>query len=146
MSKGRRRSKIQVAEHKKQALAMKLSGARLDEISAALGISVSQVSKDVNAAIKEIPEEEAALVREQELMRLDRMQRGVWKDAIGGNVNAIDRVLRIQDRRARYLGLDTLKVSHSFDVAAEIRNQFSEILEDPELDDDDLLDGRDEAQ
>ena len=44
--------------------------------------------------------------RAQELARLDRMQVGLWPQVIKGNHGAIDRVLRIMERRARLLGLD----------------------------------------
>lgn len=44
--------------------------------------------------------------RDMELDRLDRLQAAVWTRAAGGDVKAIDSVLRIIDRRARLLGLD----------------------------------------
>jgi hypothetical protein len=42
-----------------------------------------------------------------ELHRLDQMLLGLWRDAVSGNVKAVGTALRIMDRRARYLGLDT---------------------------------------
>jgi hypothetical protein len=45
-------------------------------------------------------------LREIELDRLDRLQRGIWERAKDGDIRAIDAVLRIIDRRARLLGLD----------------------------------------
>jgi hypothetical protein len=37
-----------------------------------------------------------------ELMRLDRMLRGLWAAAVAGDGGSIDRVLRIQERRDAY--------------------------------------------
>jgi hypothetical protein len=52
-----------------------------------------------------------------ELMRLERLHAAVWPQAIRGDVNAVDRVLRIMERRARLLGLDAPKrVAMSGDV------------------------------
>jgi len=41
-----------------------------------------------------------------ELERLDRMQLGLYEKAIKGHEGAVDRILRIMNRRASYLGLD----------------------------------------
>ena len=45
-------------------------------------------------------------VRSLELERLDLMLAAIWADAEAGNTKAIETVLRLMDRRARYLGLD----------------------------------------
>jgi hypothetical protein len=45
-------------------------------------------------------------VREFEISRLDRLLTVAWDLAMSGNLNAIDRILKIQERRARYQGLD----------------------------------------
>lgn len=51
-------------------------------------------------------QETAAEVRDLELMRLDEMLKGVWEDATSGDPRAVQKVLNIQERRARFLGLD----------------------------------------
>ena len=50
--------------------------------------------------------EAAETVRDLELQRLDRMLRALWEAAIHGDPQAIDRVLKIMQRRAKMLGLD----------------------------------------
>jgi hypothetical protein len=42
----------------------------------------------------------------QELDRLDAMLRACWSKAIGGDMKAVDRVLKISERRSKLLGLD----------------------------------------
>lgn len=45
-------------------------------------------------------------VRELEVQRLDELLLSMWPQAKKGNQGAVDRVLRIMERRARLLGLD----------------------------------------
>jgi hypothetical protein len=46
-------------------------------------------------------------LRVLEAGRLDQLQLAIWKSALAGHLGAIDRVLRIMERRARLFGLDT---------------------------------------
>jgi hypothetical protein len=72
--------------------------------------------QDFHRALDKLQDEvkdRARSVREMELRRLDRMLRGIWSAAVGGKGtpwnkqrDAIDRVLKIQKRRASLLGLD----------------------------------------
>jgi len=67
---------------------------------------------DVTAELKRIHTEnnEAAQeVRTLELDRLDTMQAALWGKVIAGNEGAVDRVLRIMQRRADLLGIDAAK-------------------------------------
>lgn len=61
--------------------------------------------------LREEAQEAARDVRDLELRRLDTMQRALWADATGAegraaDVRAVDRVLKIMDRRTKLLGLD----------------------------------------
>lgn len=51
--------------------------------------------------------------RALELARLDALQVGLWDRAVGGDVKAVNAVLRIIERRSRLLGLDKPDVAHS---------------------------------
>ena len=57
-------------------------------------------------ALKADTAEKAEEVRDLELRRLDRMLDIAQTAAEQGDLAAIDRVLRIQERRSKYLGLD----------------------------------------
>jgi hypothetical protein len=46
-------------------------------------------------------------LRDIELDRLDRLQLGIWAKAASGDIKAIDSVLRIIEKRAKLLGLDS---------------------------------------
>ncbi|PRQ11728.1 hypothetical protein C1Y63_04790 [Corynebacterium sp. 13CS0277] len=121
------------AERAKRALQMRLAGATYAEIGQVLGISQGTAWKDIAREIRAIPATEATELRQLELARLDRLQRAVWEDAVGGNLRAVDRVVRIIERRARLLGLDSIQVEASVDVREAIRDAVATFT--PELDD-----------
>lgn len=56
--------------------------------------------------LREVVGEHAEDVRQLELLRLDAMLDGLWERARAGKATAVDRVLKIMERRARLLGLD----------------------------------------
>jgi len=65
--------------------------------------------KDVKREIDKIRStlrEDAGEIVELELQRLDEMLVGLWAKARRGNTAAIDRVLKIMERRAKFLGID----------------------------------------
>jgi hypothetical protein len=71
-------------------------------------------------------------LREIELDRLDRLQRGIWERAKDGDIRAIDSVLRIIDRRARLLGLDAPQKIQAevvnYDGATNLDTQIERII------------------
>ena len=103
---------LQAAEVERKVMPLRLSGRSYREISQMTGIPQKTCHNAVMRALKRDREqvaEEAKQIREMELARLDKMLQGIWANASGGNVQAIDRVLRIQERRSKYLGLDDLR-------------------------------------
>lgn len=96
-----------------QALSLRQAGANYDQIARQMGYAnkggaYKAVMRALNAAIQE-RNKAAEDVLELELARLDTMQLGLWSDASKGRWLAVDRVLRIMERRAAYLGLDAPK-------------------------------------
>ena len=100
-------SKATVREHQQAALKLRLTGMSHRAIAEALGVSDhTTIQGRIAGALKEIIREPAEEVLKMELERLDVMLVGLWKQAAAGDLQALDRALKIQDRRARYLGLD----------------------------------------
>jgi len=97
----------------RQALELRKAGAGYEQIARTMGYAnKGGAHKAVMRALRESIErrnELAADVRELELQRLDEMMLGLWPEARKGKWLAIDRVLRIMERRACYLGLDAPK-------------------------------------
>ncbi|QPE04123.1 hypothetical protein IT882_13070 [Microbacterium schleiferi] len=88
-----------------QALEGRRRGLSFASIAAAVKAEESEVREAVAEALAEAPadidlEQERALA----FSRLDRMLSGVWPRAVKGEPEAIDRVLRLEDARARLLG------------------------------------------
>jgi orotate phosphoribosyltransferase-like protein len=111
---------MQVAlARKRDALALRLRGHNYVEIGEALGISSEGARYAVKNAMAEIRTESAETaieVREQEAARLDRMLLRLESlaEQAGDDVTSVlaiqDRMVRIQDRRAKLLGLDLQRV------------------------------------
>jgi hypothetical protein len=101
-------AKSEVTERQIRAVGLRRAGLGYTEIASAVGYANrGSAWKAVHRALRgELREEVAALVT-LELHRLDQMTLGLWPRATRGDVGAIDRVLRIMERRASLLGLDS---------------------------------------
>ena len=96
----------QTTETMWQAAQLRAAGGTFREIGQALDIDPTWARTLVLRALDASKYEAADLMRTQEGMRLDRLQRAHWANALGGDVNAAKVVLRCMDRRARLFGLD----------------------------------------
>ncbi|WP_409264506.1 helix-turn-helix domain-containing protein [Pseudomonas sp. KCJK9000] len=97
-------------ERKRKAFALRKGGASYTEIADALGISVSTAHGYVTELLKQLSEgtkEDAEVVKQLELMRLDQMWMAIEGQIRKGHLQAIDKGLKVMDRRAKYLGLDS---------------------------------------
>jgi hypothetical protein len=98
---------VRTAQQMRQALELRKGGASYLEIGEALG---SEKTRAYNIAMLAVDDykgairEDAAIVRQLELERLDSMQMGLWPQR--KNPRVVDTLLRIAERRARLLGLD----------------------------------------
>lgn len=124
--------RVSTAIRRGKALQMRLDGARYQEIADTLGYSSkSSAIVDVQRALVATTREPADEVRALELQRLDMMWQAVLEvlrqshvvvnngrviylgdeplTDYGPVLAAIDRLLKIQERRAKYLGLDAAK-------------------------------------
>lgn len=88
---------------------LRVLGATYAQIGERLGISKQAAHEYVTtelALLRAQTAEAAEQVRDLELARLDAVLVPQLKAAIEGSQGAVDRVLRIQERRAKLLGLD----------------------------------------
>lgn len=101
--------KENAAERRVNALNLRKSGASFRQIGDQLGVDAATAYRDVQRALADLAKEQresAEQLRQLELERLDALQIALWVQARQGNQGAVDRVLRIMERRARLLGLD----------------------------------------
>lgn len=102
-------SRIRAAERAACIMELRRAGATYATIATEVGVTASrahQVVMSLLRAAQVTAAEDASLMLALELDRLDALYAAVWAAAIEGDGPAIDRVLRVMDRRAKLLGLD----------------------------------------
>jgi hypothetical protein len=100
---------VKANEREAHALALRRAGVDYPTIARKVGFANAggawkAVHRGLQRTLRTAGSEE---VRTLEVERLDQLQMGLWPDAIRGDVRAIDCVLRVMERRARLLGLDS---------------------------------------
>ncbi len=100
-------SKQESEANEVNALELRLTGETYRQIAVTLGYAgPAGAYKAVQAALKKYGREMAEDVRALELARLDELLGAQWPGAMDGDVQAGNLVLKIMDRRAKFLGLD----------------------------------------
>ena len=126
------------AERRARALELRKSGATFEEIGAEIGISAQAAHKVVWRALTDmntLAEGEAAELRGLELARLDALLAAVWTEATSGNLPAVDRALKIGERRARLLGLDAPAKVAGTNAAGDEERPFGVLVLPEPIDD-----------
>ena len=122
---------IERSKRRSQALELRAAGRKYTEIAEALNYSSPQhAHRDVKIELEALVKTPAQDVLAGELDRLDKLLQGVWAEARRGNVQAVDRVLRIMERRSKYLGLDNQERGESeaqFRNPVELAKEITEI-------------------
>lgn len=96
-----------VIARERRCLELRLCGRSFDVIADEVGYANrSAALKAVRRALARTLQEPADELRQVELARLDALHEVVWTMALAGDLHAVDRVLRIAERRARLMGLD----------------------------------------
>lgn len=98
-----------IAERRARALDLRAAGNTFESIAQTMGYTdKSRAYKDVMAALADITREPATELLTLELRRLDELQLRLIPDLDDDNMRgaAVQTILRIMDRRARYLGID----------------------------------------
>ena len=119
--------RIKTTEKTLKALDLRKKGFSYTQIGTKLGCARQTACRYVLSELENLADkcrEEAARVRDLELQRLDDLYLVAWKAiAEGSDLGAIDRCLRIMERRAKLLGLDAAeKVEHSGDLVINLRS------------------------
>lgn len=97
----------EVRERQRKAVELALTGMSLDQIAEQLEYAdKSGAWRAINSTLNR---QEAAAVKDMRILenaRLDRLQTVLWPLALEGDLKAVDRLLRLFERRARLNGLD----------------------------------------
>lgn len=115
-----------------QVLANVLAGVPYRNIAQALGCCAGTVAHDVKIVLERMQQEQewlGSLYANLELRRLDTALTGIWSRVREGDLYAIDRLLAIMDRRAKYLRLYVpfeVKLTDD-ELTQEIQNLLAEV-------------------
>lgn len=97
-------------ERRRQAFELRKAGFTYQDIGDHVGISKQAahglIRRELIRLTREA-EKDATEMRALELERLDALTKALWDDAMKGDPGAIDRLLKISERRSRFLGLDS---------------------------------------
>lgn len=128
---------LKATERRARIFALRKAGANYREIVAALqaefGADALPLNYGPREAHRDVTRELARLHREtgldavdvvaMELARLDTLFLGIWQRATSGDLNAIDRALRIMQRMAELQGVTVpLRVDWRMEVSHLLRN------------------------
>ncbi|MGV9194067.1 helix-turn-helix domain-containing protein [Microbacterium sp. MC2] len=102
----RRLNKVQRATRRAEAITLRRAGVRVDTIAERLGVSPRTIQAWLHEAIADIPREAADDLRMLELDRLDALFAAQYRAALAGDGQAVDKCLKVMERRARLLNLD----------------------------------------
>ena len=97
---------IERLERTAQAIELRKSGATFARIGDHFGVSAQSAHEMVMKGLKATLAEPAAEHRALAVQRLDHMLNAIWPAATNGDLQAQAGVLRLEERRAKLLGLD----------------------------------------
>ena len=107
-----RTQKLKAAPHRDEAVNLRASGWTYAQIGEYLGMTEANAYQKVKRYMtqyRKVATERANVLLELELARLDKMTQALDTQIEAGNVQAIDRYLKIMERRTKLLGLDAPK-------------------------------------
>lgn len=109
MARGTAAEQADILTRQLKAIELRTRGYSYRAIGEQLKVSHVQAYRDVSAELKRLTslrDEKLEELRELELQRLDRLLHKLDEKIEAGQLTAMDRALRIMERRARLLGLD----------------------------------------
>lgn len=106
-------AKLNKREKHNKALELRKAGASYEAIAKSLGYAGPSGAKHaVEKALERAIREPAEELRALEYERLNHLMMVLWARAQAGELPAIDRVLRIQERIAALMGYDRVQPTH----------------------------------
>lgn len=90
-----------LAETAGRILELRRAGVSPRRIAQELRLPEAEVQEAISEALSSVSVEE---IRALELDRLDRLQQAIWAAAVGGEIRAVDRAIRLTETRLRLAG------------------------------------------
>jgi len=108
---------------------LRTQGLTYAEIAEGLNLSgKAQAYRICQRALRRIPAESAMELRLMEGQRLDRITAILWPQVLCGNLNAIQTILRVMERRARLFALDAITCTEGHATPVTDQNDWSSLL------------------
>jgi len=121
---------LTAAQRRVQALELRKAGYTFEQIGVALEITKQAACKHVTKALSVINDkltESAEELRALEVQRIDAMIVVLWPRVLRGDYQAMDRVVRLMERRAKLLGLDA-PTKQEIGIESELTINFVDIV------------------
>lgn len=96
---------IEQMERHTEAIRLRKSGMSYDEIGRRLNVAPHVAYEYVVTGLSHFVEEPGEEVRKMEILRLDAMLHAIWAACMSGDLEAIDRALKIEQFRAKITGM-----------------------------------------
>ena len=97
----------QIPERQVQCLRLRQSGRSYREIGDIVGVCPKTAWNDVKSALEYLRKEcteEAKIVRDLQVQRIDKAMKAIWDQVIAGSVIHINTFIKLEDQRARLIG------------------------------------------
>ena len=126
-----------IEDRRKRVAANLLAGLTYREMADALGVSIGTIARDVTLNLERLHREsilktDAAVTLD--LRRIDRIINAIWTKVVDGNLQAIDRMIKLLERRAKLLGLDAPVVREvTGRDGGSIRIEYGELTEEERI-------------
>lgn len=109
-------------ERRKLVAANLLAGLNYREMAERLDVSIGTIKNDVDIILKRAQKEQVSGAEQWlavQVRRLDRAINAIWGNVLNGDPQAIDRLQRLIDQQAKYLGYDKpLKLDWRIEVVS----------------------------
>ena len=139
MSQGTGKKGIGIRELRRKALELRTIGLSYQQIADQLGVSKSAAHRAVVKSLEDIQEETrelAKLNKTLDLQRLEWIIREAMKLALKGDLQAMDRVMKAIDRRAKIYGFEApQKVAQTTPDGEEVQQGVVVVPNPMELED-----------
>lgn len=122
---------------RRNVVELRMSGATITQICERLSIGRATAHRHLEKAMADVQTEiegPAQQIRRMHYARLERLLLGAWGNAIKGDNQAIDRVIRVLERQSKLLGLDApTKLAHGGDPDAPPIKTETQAMSDADL-------------
>lgn len=94
-------------DRQQQALELYLSGMTYDQVAKTVGYhNKGSAQRAVANLLKRVDHSLATEYRDRQNARLERSMLAIWPKVLKGDLQAVDRVIRLSERQSKLLGLD----------------------------------------